>query len=158
MTENPGAYAAGTSQYRTFLDYRGIIICAVAKAWKDSVFWDELVADPQKALLKHFNYHFPYDLELSVNENSAEYRPDIVTDWKAIQFASITLMLPPAPENESERAIALAAYNLKHLTFLKKRPAPTISDILRVIHDDKELMHKIQTMIDNSKGVCNEPG
>lgn len=149
MTENTEPYTPTTSPYQAFLDYRAIIICAIAKAWKDEVFKEELLANPKHALSVHFGYRFPYDMDLTVNANSAEYRPDLVNDWRAIEFASITLMLPPAPKDESERALALAEYNLRHLTFLQKRHTPTFDDIVKIV---KEWDHRKK--IENTlKGV-----
>lgn len=131
-------YQSETPGFKTFLDYRAIIICAIAKSWQSKEVWDAVVQDPKSALLKYFGYEFPYQMYLKCNANSAKYAPGTVNDWQAEIFCSVTLVLPPAPQvdriaNETdeafqqrlyaERAVALAQYNLFNLSFLRKHAA-----------------------------------
>lgn len=105
------------ADYETFLDYRAIIIRAIALAWNDSTYQKKLLNDPKAALKEGFGYEFPYAMNVSVQNHSAEWQPNVVGDWVCKKQNVVTLILPPAPEL-SERNIALAEYNASHLTFL----------------------------------------
>lgn len=101
--------------YDDFLEFRAIILKAIAKCWNDQSAKTFFENDPKGALKEFFNYEYPFNSSITVDKDSAEYRPNLAGNWKANQFSSITLVLPPAPPEE-ERAAALAALNELHLT------------------------------------------
>lgn len=105
--------------YEQFLEYRATVIRAIALAWHSKAFLDELEADPVQALRKHFDYHFPFDLDLKVQTKSSAWTPGVNGDWTAGQKNKLTLFLPPAPANEKHFAQALAAYNANHITIME---------------------------------------
>jgi ribosomally synthesized peptide (two-chain TOMM family) len=107
--------------YETFIEYRGWLILAIADAWRDKAFSKSFAEDPAKALKDRYGYEYPYGGDLTCDKDSAEYTPHLANDWHALTFCSITLQLPPAPEKEEDRALALANYNLHHLIPLQTR-------------------------------------
>lgn len=100
--------------YDQFLEFRAVIIQAIALAWNDPTFFDQLVEDPKDALEKHFGYEYPVPVELKVQRDTSTWLPDLVGGWKTNQLNALELILPPAPAQE-QMAVALAAYNAKHL-------------------------------------------
>lgn len=133
-------FDTGLTSYTTFTNFRAVILSAIATAWIDSDFRTLLKEEPKRALKEKFGYNFPYDLELICNPDSADYEPALVNDWVAKHFSSIEIVLPPAPAEE-QRGVALAEYNLKHLTFLTRRHIPTAKEILSLLKTDEG--HKI---------------
>ncbi|MGU7770115.1 BMA_0021/BMA_0022 family TOMM bacteriocin [Burkholderia sp. MR1-5-21] len=101
--------------YEQFLEYRATIIQAIALAWHSPAFLDELESDPVKALSDHFGYDYPFQLDLKVQTKSSEWTPGVNGDWTAGPRNRLTLFLPPAPEDETQFAQALAAYNANHI-------------------------------------------
>ncbi|RQR61896.1 hypothetical protein DIE07_07610 [Burkholderia sp. Bp9002] len=104
--------------YEQFLEYRAVIIRAIALSWHSTVFLDELEADPVKALREHFDYHFPFRLDLKVQTKSSAWTPSVNGDWTSGHKNKLTLVLPPAPADETQFAQALAAYNANHVTIM----------------------------------------
>ncbi|MCA8299977.1 BMA_0021/BMA_0022 family TOMM bacteriocin [Burkholderia seminalis] len=105
--------------YEQFLEYRATVIRAIALAWHSSAFLDELEADPIEALREHFDYHFPFRLDLKVQPKSSEWTPTVNGDWTAGRRNKLTLYLPPAPADKAQFAQALAAYNANHITIME---------------------------------------
>jgi ribosomally synthesized peptide (two-chain TOMM family) len=103
--------------YDHFLAYRAAIMQAIALAWRDPAFRDQLIADPKAALKTGVGYKFPFNMELAVDVDNAVWRPHTVTDWQVKHHNLLELPLPPAPE-AVEQVEALAAFNAQHLTFL----------------------------------------
>ncbi|WP_166875268.1 BMA_0021/BMA_0022 family TOMM bacteriocin [Massilia mucilaginosa] len=110
-------YRPASSNYDTFLQYRALIIRAIALAWKDPAFKSALYATPKEALKESLRYDFPYDMELAVIPNSASWRPELNAGWICHTQNVVGLTLPPRPE-PGEEAVALAEYNARFLTFL----------------------------------------
>lgn len=101
--------------YDQFLEYRAVIVQAIAVAWHDSKFRERLVADPVGTLHEYFDYRFPMKMHLEVHENSSAWTPLTNGGWTTNEVNRLALMLPPAPPPE-QRAAALAAYNAKHIS------------------------------------------
>lgn len=104
--------------YNQFLEYRAVIVQAIAASWHDPVFLEELIAHPKAALLKRFDYHYPLNLALKVHADSATWSPPTAGGWITKQENTLELMLPPAPAQQDQFSIALAAYNAKHIDIL----------------------------------------
>jgi ribosomally synthesized peptide (two-chain TOMM family) len=101
--------------YDQFLEFRAVIIQAIALAWNDKKFLHELREDPKDALEKQFGYKYPGPINFKVQENTSTWMPDLVGGWKTNQLNGLELVLPPAPAQD-QMTVALAAYNAKHLT------------------------------------------
>ncbi|KKB69664.1 BMA_0021/BMA_0022 family TOMM bacteriocin [Burkholderia pseudomallei] len=101
--------------YDQFLEYRAVIVQAIAEAWHDAEFREELIAHPVDALHKRFDYRFPMKMHLKVHENSATWTPLTNGGWTTNEVNGLDLVLPPAPPPE-QRAAALAAYNARHIS------------------------------------------
>jgi ribosomally synthesized peptide (two-chain TOMM family) len=104
--------------YQQFLEYRAVIVQAIAAAWHDPEFLDHLLAHPKEALRERFDYDYPLDLNLRVRADSATWTLSTNGGWLTKQNNTLELVLPPAPAQEEQFAIALAAYNAKHIDFL----------------------------------------
>jgi ribosomally synthesized peptide (two-chain TOMM family) len=104
--------------YQQFLEYRAVIVQAIAAAWHDPQFLDHLLAHPKEALHERFGYDYPLDLNLQVHADSATWTLATNGGWLTKQNNTLELVLPPAPSQEDQFAIALAAYNAKHIDFL----------------------------------------
>ncbi|WP_233838074.1 BMA_0021/BMA_0022 family TOMM bacteriocin [Paraburkholderia sp. ZP32-5] len=105
--------------YDEFLEYRAVIVQAIAAAWQDPAFLEQLIEHPKAALLERFGYHYPLNLALKVNPDSASWSPPTNGGWITKQNNALELMLPPAPAQQDQFAIALAAYNAKHIDILE---------------------------------------
>jgi ribosomally synthesized peptide (two-chain TOMM family) len=103
--------------YNDFLQYRAVIVQAIAVAWHDPQFLDRLLADPKKALHERFGYDYPMHMTLKVHADSATWTPTSNGGWTTSQVNTLELVLPPAPPSD-QVAVALAAYNAKHIDFL----------------------------------------
>ncbi|MBC7860139.1 MAG: hypothetical protein H7Z39_15495 [Burkholderiaceae bacterium] len=110
-------YKPTSSNYDTFIQYRAVIIRAIALAWKDPAFKAELFKEPKSALKETFQYDFPYDMDVNVLDGSARWSPTSTVGWTVTAQNTVRLVLPPKPE-AGEEAVALATYNAQHLTFL----------------------------------------
>ncbi|WP_423369800.1 BMA_0021/BMA_0022 family TOMM bacteriocin [Burkholderia sp. LMG 32019] len=102
--------------YEQFLEYRETVIRAISLAWHSPAFLDELEANPAHALREHFDYHFPFNLDLKVQTKSSAWTPGVNGDWASGPKNKLTLFLPPAPADETQFEQALAAYNANHIT------------------------------------------
>jgi ribosomally synthesized peptide (two-chain TOMM family) len=155
MSHQPGILNADNdndiSMYPEFLDYRTVVISAIAKAWAEPDYWHELSTNPKKALWEGFGYKFPFDMHLHCNHNSANYCPELVADWVSVEFSSITLVLPPAPPDGTDRTMALADYNLNHLTFLKVKSPPSIKLVLAFL--EKAFREELIKDLKNQKDI-----
>ena len=101
--------------YDEFLEYRAVIVQAIAASWHDSAFLEQLLEDPKAALFERFGYRYPFDLALKVQADTATWSPSTNGGWITRQNNALELVLPPAPQREDQHAIALAAYNAKHI-------------------------------------------
>ncbi|TKC86002.1 hypothetical protein FAZ69_22100 [Trinickia terrae] len=102
--------------YQQFLEYRAVIIQAIAATWHDEAFRERLKANPKEALRERFGYRYPFKLALKVNFDTAEWTPVSNGGWTALENNSLELVLPPAPARREQYAAALAAYNAKHIS------------------------------------------
>jgi hypothetical protein len=80
------------------VNFNEVWLKAVGRAWKDTTFRQQLLADPAKALADAFGFKMPAGLTLRV------------VDGTAGPTGSITLSLPPAPANGLGSAEDLANY------------------------------------------------
>jgi ribosomally synthesized peptide (two-chain TOMM family) len=107
----------GQSTYQKFLYFRATIIQAIAIAWADPEFKQSLLKNPKEALLERLGYKLPFDMHLAAVPDSALWNPSLNLGWISLQEDGLEMILPPKPADGQE-AIALAAYNTQHLTFL----------------------------------------
>lgn len=103
--------------YDRFVAFRAAVMQAIAIAWSDEKFRKELIKDPKAALKSGVGYTFPFNIDLGVDVDNAEWKPLTVADWHVKRRDLLQMVLPPAPE-QSEQVEALAAFNATHLTFL----------------------------------------
>ncbi|MGH8779291.1 BMA_0021/BMA_0022 family TOMM bacteriocin [Paraburkholderia sp.] len=104
--------------YDEFLEYRAVIVQAIAASWHDPAFLEQLIEHPKAALFERFGYRYPLNLALKVHADSAMWSPPTNGGWITKENNSLELVLPPAPEQQDQFAIALAAYNAKHIDIL----------------------------------------
>jgi ribosomally synthesized peptide (two-chain TOMM family) len=103
--------------YDVFIECRAHIVRAIALAWQDPKFLEALISDPRQAMWERLGYMFPYpNIQVKVDKDNAQWRPDGFTDWVVTQDNSLELYLPPCPADPAQQALALASYNLTHLT------------------------------------------
>jgi ribosomally synthesized peptide (two-chain TOMM family) len=102
--------------YHQFLEYRAVIIQAIAVAWHDEAFRARLKANPKEALLERFGYRYPFNLGLKVQLDTSKWTLVTNGGWTTLENNVLELVLPPAPEKREEYAVALAAYNAKHIS------------------------------------------
>lgn len=134
-------------QYQVFLDFRQMLVRAIEKAWQDKDFYCAFGDDPIAAFKAGFDYTFPYDLELTTECNSAEWRPVLMADlgpnpatsWVVTKNSVVKLILPPAPPEE-QRKDALANYQATHWSFLNR----TLPD------NEQPLQGKRRTILDQN--------
>jgi len=112
--------------YEQFLEYRAVIIKAIATAWHDHKFLHHFKEHPISALSQRFDYDYPFKINLTVHTHSAKWTPDINGGWTTQQKNKFTLVLPPAPANKEEHAIALAFYNAKHIYIMDHHVIPGV--------------------------------
>ncbi len=110
-------YKSPPSVYDTFLTCRSMIIRAISLAWKSPAYNEEFKENPKLFLKKEFDYTFPYDMVLKVQESTSVWKPELVGCWIVERQNKLRLVLPPKPE-AGEEAIALASYIASNLTFL----------------------------------------
>lgn len=122
------------STYDAFIHFRATVVRAVAKSWADPAFKEALLTGNTKEVLERafYPYKYPFRYELAAQDNTADYRPDLVANWVVHKFDRIDLTLPPPPPRDEgmsdmdyalRKAQALAAYNASHVTFLPIGPA-----------------------------------
>ncbi|CAB3750677.1 ABC transporter ATPase [Burkholderia sp. MSh2] len=107
--------------YEEFLEYRAVIIEAIALAWHSPVFLEALETDPIQALSDQFQYDYPFQIDLQVKNDTSRWTPDVNGGWTTLRNNRLTLVLPPAPEDLSQYAQALAAYNANHIDILDRQ-------------------------------------
>lgn len=100
--------------YDQFLEFRAVIIEAIALAWRDPAFLAELREAPKRALKERFDYEYPVQVNLKVHNDTSTWMPGLTGGWKTNEFNALELVFPPAPEPD-QMTVALAAYNAKHL-------------------------------------------
>ena len=104
--------------YHQFLEYRAVIIQAIAVAWHDDQFRERLQAHPKEALFERFDYRFPFNLAMKAQLGTSEWTPSTNGGWTTLENNALELVLPPAPAQREQYAVALAAYNAKHISVL----------------------------------------
>jgi ribosomally synthesized peptide (two-chain TOMM family) len=104
--------------YQQFLEYRAVIVQAIAVAWHDEAFREHLKANPKAALLERFNYRYPFNLDLRVQFDSSAWTPQKNGGWTTLENNALEVVLPPAPAQREQYSIALAAYNAKHISVI----------------------------------------
>lgn len=104
--------------YTQFLEYRAVIIRAIAAAWRDQAFFNGLKEDPIHQLHETFGYHYPFHFDLKVQDHSSTWTPSVNGGWTAEKLNSLELFLPPAPADKTQYLDALAAYGAKHISVL----------------------------------------
>lgn len=109
----------GIGTYDKFIAYRGVIMRAIARAWRDEHFYQAVKSNPKKALKDAFGYNFPFDVDLEVRLDTATWEPDVVADWVVHTRDLLEMVLPPPPEDPAERVEALAAFNAQQSMFLR---------------------------------------
>ncbi|GAB6042966.1 BMA_0021/BMA_0022 family TOMM bacteriocin [Endothiovibrio diazotrophicus] len=102
------------SVYDRFLQFRAVIIRAVAVAWKEEAFHEAFKNDPRKALEIRFDYNCPFDIEIKSNPNNAAWDKNLQGDWLVYRRDELRMVLPPKPENPEDELIALTKYNRRH--------------------------------------------
>lgn len=103
--------------YDHFIAFRAAVMQAIALAWRDKAYYDQLVTDPKRALKEGVGYRFPFNMELGVDVDNASWEPTTVGDWRVTRRNALEMVLPPTPPVE-EQVEALAAFNATHITFL----------------------------------------
>lgn len=103
--------------YDRFLQFRVYVIQAIALSWKDDDFRDRFKSNPRQAFKDAFGYDVPFDIDLCVDLNNAEWNGYYCGEWKVNKQETLEMVLPPKPPAE-DQAVALSAYNTNNLTFL----------------------------------------
>jgi ribosomally synthesized peptide (two-chain TOMM family) len=88
---------------------------AIALSWTDAAFKEALLHDPRTAILKAFGFTLPPLMDLVVfDAKSAGWEPPAAvgspSQW-SLPRTVVVMPLPPAPANEKQQGVALAAYN-----------------------------------------------
>lgn len=100
--------------YDQFLEFRAVIIEAIALAWNDPAFHEQLLESPKQALKQKFDYQYPGHVHLKTQDNTSTWLPGVTGGWRTNLLNALELVLPPAPAQD-QMSVALAAYNAKHL-------------------------------------------
>lgn len=103
--------------YEQFLEYRAVIIKAIARAWHDPDYRRELQEDPVSAL-KTLGYSYPFKIKLKVQTDTSTWTPGVNGGWTTCRQNKLTLVLPPAPARKEDYAVALASYNANHIDIM----------------------------------------
>lgn len=105
-------------EYESLLEFQEVYLQAIALAWKDEDFKQELLNDAETALGKAFGYKNPWSVKLSVvmpNDREAGWNSD-QNRWY-LPRNTIHIGLPKKPDKD-EQTMALAAYNNAGPTYL----------------------------------------
>lgn len=118
------------------MKFRTVYLQAIAKAWNDKKFLDQLKKDPIGILERTFGFQFPWDVNLeieSVPATESLWDPVNAGGWVG-RNAVISLWIPPPPKKEEDWAKAWAAYYDRFPSFLGSRssiPAKDDGPVLR---------------------------
>ncbi len=104
--------------YDRFLQFRAMVIQAIALAWKDKTFAKKFKSNPREAFFEAFGYDCPFDIDIVSEENNAKWGGYYSGEWETVQQEQITMVLPPKPEQADEEPIALLNWYANHLTFM----------------------------------------
>lgn len=94
------------------MKFRTTYLRAIARAWNDQAFLEDLERDPAGVLKKSFSYDLPWDVELeitSVDASESLWDPANAGGWVG-RNAVISLWIPPPPNDDKEWSKAWAAY------------------------------------------------
>jgi ribosomally synthesized peptide (two-chain TOMM family) len=109
--------------YEQFLEYRAVIIKAIARAWRDPAYRHLLKENPIAAL-KTLGYSYPFKIKLKVQTDTSKWTPGANGGWTTCRQNKLTLVLPPAPAKKEDYAIALASYNANHIDIMDHHSHP----------------------------------
>lgn len=105
------------SVYDDFLEFRAVIVQAVALSWRDSKFKERFKENPKKAMKEYFEYDFPFRMNFiwddTLKDEDYRWYPKGTGAWVG-PSNKLELILPPKPE-QGQETIALAAYHLSNL-------------------------------------------
>ncbi|MEO1018887.1 MAG: BMA_0021/BMA_0022 family TOMM bacteriocin [Pseudomonadota bacterium] len=106
--------------YDSTLHWQVIWPRAIAKAWEDKAFHEELKADPRAAIAKHFDYVLMPDLDLVITDAPADatfdpsqadggYGQAAADPWSKLPNLKLHITIPPAPPAELQ-GVAITTY------------------------------------------------
>lgn len=100
----PGAYEAT-------MHWQVIWPRAIAKAWHDADFHQQLKDDPRKAILDHFQYELSDELNLTIKDAEAGQFVDVEKGdpFPGLPHLELTMYIPPAPAADLQ-AVAITTY------------------------------------------------
>lgn len=104
--------------YDRFIAFRAAVMQSIGLAWKSDALRAALIKDPKGFMKEHFDYTFPFNIDLAVDDGNARWEPMTVVDWHVLRRDTLDMVLPPKPERADQQVEALAAFNATHLTFL----------------------------------------
>lgn len=100
--------------------WQEVWIGAVALAWRNPEFKNQLLRNPRKAIAEHFAYNLPPFLELSIldGSKSPEYgwRVHGEDGW-VLPMTHLEMVLPGPPPDVKDQAVALADYSAAGRTY-----------------------------------------
>jgi ribosomally synthesized peptide (two-chain TOMM family) len=97
------------------IEWQIVWLQAIARSWADPAFRAVLIREPRTALFEAFGYSLPPLLDLVVfDAKEAGWEPPLVgggpNHW-CLPKTVVVMPLPPAPADEKQQVVALAAYN-----------------------------------------------
>lgn len=105
------------SVYDDFLEFRAVMVQAVARSWSDPDFKEKFEASPKQCLKEYFDYDFPFRIgfkwDETLKDSDYKWYPKGTGAWVGPNN-KLELILPPKPEKD-QASMALAAYHLGHL-------------------------------------------
>ena len=109
------------STYEKFLKLRAATVESIALAWSDDKLKKAYMENPVKFMQDHLHYQFPFQMEMKIAkaetvDQMRTWKPEDTGGWVGPNN-TLVMILPPKPEEETQEAIALSAYNADHLTF-----------------------------------------
>ncbi|WP_338848122.1 BMA_0021/BMA_0022 family TOMM bacteriocin [Massilia sp. W12] len=126
--------------YDKFMQFRAVILCAVAECWSNPEFEQAMLDNTPKALFDAFGYIYPFSYRLTAQQGASEYTPRETLGWVINKQEKIRLPLPPKPvaapgvSQPELEARALANYYLHHISLVQTRSLsntpPTFPSIL----------------------------
>ena len=101
--------------YEDFMDLQAAIVRASARAWREPSFQELCMNAPLEAIKEMFDGDFPFEhLSMTIKPsgpNNPHYFDPAHTGGWVGKNDVVTFYLPPPPEDQEQRAEALAAYN-----------------------------------------------